>query len=160
MTMGAIQIRAMDTRVCKKLNNQEPGDVLVTGNMTVADAVTAILSKLGCNQLSRLTLIMHGFGVLMHGNSAPEYNVSVPFPDQLNASRAEAPICRIYGGYGLEFGSDELSLQTVCAFGRLRNKFTSGGLLVIFGCAAADTGPDLGTINGSRLTGDGPVLMR
>lgn len=165
--MAEIQIRALDTRVCddmgavcRKLTNQEREDVLVTGKMTVADAVNAILSKLGCNQLSRLTLIMHGYGVMMYGNSSPYYNVSVPFPDQLHASRAETPFCRIYGGYGLQFGSDELSLETAGVFGRLKGKFTSEGLLVIFGCAAADTGPNFGTIDGTRLSGDGPALLR
>jgi hypothetical protein len=158
--MAAIQIRALDTRVASKLTNREPADVIVTERITVADAVTAILRNLGVNQLSRLTLIMHGFGVLMEGNRAPDFRLSVPLPNQLNVSRPVANFCKIYGGYGLEFGRDQLSLGTVAPFARLKGKFTSGGLLVIFGCAAADSGPDLGTIKGERLSGNGPQLLR
>ena len=158
--MAAIQIRALDTRLASKLANREPADVIVTARMTVADAVAAILRNLGANQLARLTLIMHGFGVLMQGNRAPGFNMSVPLPNQLNVSRPAPNFCKIYGGYGLEFGRDNLSLDTVAPFARLKGKFTDGGLLVIFGCAAADTGPDLGTINGERLSGDGPRLLR
>ena len=158
--MAAIQIRALDTRVASKLANREPTDVIVTDRMTVADAVAAILGNLGANQLSRLTLIMHGFGVLMEGNQAQGFNVSVPLPNQLNVSRASPNFSKIYGGYGLEFGRDNLSLDTVAPFARLKGKFTNGGLLVVFGCAAAGMGPDLGTIKGERLSGDGPRLLR
>src|SRR5262249_58492701 len=71
------------------------------------------------------------------------------------ASVPPATASRIYGGYGLEFGNDRLTLATVAAFGRLRGAFTEGGILVVFGCAAAERGPYLG----ERLSGDGPGLL-
>jgi len=159
--MTAIHIRALDADVAPKLANREPWDVIVTEKMTAADAVSAILANLGPNKLSRLTLIVHGVGVLMEGNRAAGHDMSVPLPNQLNVSRAPRNFSKIYGGYGLLVGKDILSLETCAPFQRLNGKFTDGALLVIFGCAAADTGPNLGTtFKGARLSGDGPGLMQ
>jgi len=77
-------------------------------------------------------------------------------PGPANASRPAANVSRIYGGYGLEFGRDNVDLATVASFGRLRGRFTDGGMIVVFGCAAAERGPYLG----EQLSGDGPALMR
>lgn len=154
--MAAIQMRAMDFRVASKLTDQQPQDVIVTESMSVADAVSAILSKCASQPLSRLTLISHGYGVLMEANVSPEYKASVPTPGPANVSRAAPNVSRIYGGYGLEFGRDDLDMTTVATFGRLRGHFTDGAIIVVFGCAAADTGPSLGR----HLSGNGPSLMR
>lgn len=162
--MAAIQIRAMDVRLAPKLANKEPADVIVDRNMTVAQAVSKIIANLGGNQLIRLTLICHGFNELMYGNEhrsadPPHGRLGGPYPlpGQLQGpfSPAPATFCRVYGGYGLEWGKDNLDFGTVIAFGALKGKFAPNGLLVIFGCAAADRGPDLG-----KLSGDGPGLMR
>lgn len=168
--MAAIQIRALDERLTDdpklsaKLANKEPTDVIVDRNMTVAQAVSRIIANLGSNQLIRLTLICHGFAELMYGNERrrtdPPYGrISGPhtLPGQRQGPFTPAPatFCRVYGGYGLEWGKDNLDFGTVGAFGALKGKFAPNGLLVIFGCAAADRGPDLG-----QLSGDGPSLMR
>lgn len=154
--MAAIQTRAMDFRVAPKLADPQPQDVLVTKSMSVADAVTAILAKSGGQPLSRLTLISHGWGVLMEANISEEFKVSVPTPGPSNVSRAAPNVSRIYGGYGLEFGRDNLDMGTVSAMGGLRGRFTDGGIIVVFGCAAADTGPNIS----DHMSGGGPALMK
>jgi hypothetical protein len=162
--MAAIQIRAMDVRVAPKLANKEPADLVVEQNMTVAQAVGKIIANLGGNQLIRLTLICHGFNTLMYGNehrsADPPYGRlggPYPLPGQRQGPFSAMPpaFCRVYGGYGLEWGKDNLDFGTVSAFAALKSKFAANGMLVIFGCAAADRGPDLG-----KLSGDGPGLMR
>jgi hypothetical protein len=154
--MAAIQMRAMDHRVAEKLFDRQPWDVLVGGSMSVAGAVGAILSNLGSRKLSRLTLICHGYGALVEGNVAPGYSASVMPPGPPNFTPPAANYSKIYGGYGLEFGNDDLTLGTVAPFGRLKGAFTDGGLIVVFGCAAAERGPFLG----EKLSGDGPALMK
>src|SRR5262249_10347910 len=47
-------------------------------------------------------------------------------------------------------------LENASTFRQLRGRFSEDGVMEIFGCAAADTGPVLD----STLTGDGPTLMR
>lgn len=154
--MAAIQVRAMDFRVAPKLAGRQPQDVIVGETMSVADAVGEILTKSAGQPLSRLTLITHGYGVLMEANESPTRKASIATPGPANVSRAAPNVSRIYGGYGLEFGSDDLNLASAGAFGRLRGRFTDGGILVVFGCAAGDTGPYFG----SHMTGDGPALMK
>lgn len=154
--MDAIQMRAMDYRVAPKLADREPYDVLVGKTMSVAGAVGTIVSNLGSRKLSRLTIIAHGYGSLVEGNLAPAEGVSVQLPGPPNFTQPPANFSKIYGGYGLEFGNDNLTLATVAPFGSLRGAFTQGGIIVVFGCAAADTGPYLS----ERLTGDGPALMK
>ena len=159
--MAVVQVRAMDVRLddhhaIRKLTDQEPQDVIVTEGMTVADAIRAILSKIGTSTMSRLTILSHGFNTLVEGNEVPDLDVSVQFPGPKNVSRAGAPISRVYGGYGLEFGSDQLNMTTVAPFAWLNGRFTEGGIIVLFGCAAADTGPYVS----DTLSGDGPGLMK
>jgi len=152
----AIQLRAMDAEVGKKIHDRQPQDVFVTKSMSVSDAVGEILARTAGQQISRLTIIAHGIGVMMEANIPDGFNVSVPTPGPSNVSRAAPNVSRIYGGYGIAFGRDELTLATVAAFGRLNGRFTNGGIIVLFGCAAADTGPYLG----ERMSGDGPALMK
>jgi len=154
--VDAIQVRAMDFRVAPRLADQQPQDVIVAESMSVADAVSAILARSVHYVISRLTLISHGYGTLIEGNAAPAHSMSVELPGPANVSRAPARVSRIYGGYGLEFGHDDLNSASVATFGRLRGRFTDGAILVVFGCAAGDKGP---AINDS-LTGDGPALMK
>ena len=154
--MEAIQMRAMDYRVASKINDRGPYDVLVTESMSVAGAVSAIVSKIGSHKVSRLTLISHGYNEIVEGNEVPAYSVSVVLPGPPDVSQPPANFSKVYGGYGLEFGNDDLSMETAPAFGRLDGAFTDGGLIVVFGCAAAGSGPYLN----QRLTGDGPALMK
>ena len=154
--VNPIQVRAMDFRLASRLADQQPQDVIVAKGMTVADAVSAILARSVHHVLSRLTLISHGFAELIEGDTAPDHNMSVRLPGPTNASRSPASFSKIYGGYGLEFGSDDLSMGNVATFGRLRGRFTDGAILVVFGCAAADKGPAIS----AHLTGDGPGLMK
>lgn len=154
--MAAIQTRAMDYRVADKLADPQAQDVFVTKSMSVSDAVSAILAKSGGKPLSRLTLISHGYGVLMEENASEEYKVSIATPGPSNVSRAAPPVSRIFGGYGLEFGRDNLDMGTVSALGALRGHFTDGGIIVVFGCAAADTGPNIS----DHMSGGGPALMK
>lgn len=154
--MAAIQVRAMDSRVAPRLADQQPQDVIVSEKMSVNDAVSAVLSKAAGQTLSRLTLISHGYASMMEGNLSQEHKISIPTPGPANVSRAAPNVTRIYGGYGLEFGRDNLDFATASAFGRLRGRFTDGAIIVVFGCAAGDTGPYFG----EHLSGDGPGLMK
>jgi hypothetical protein len=153
--MTAIQVRVLDSSIAGKLTNQQPYDVIVKPTMTVSDAVSAVLSR-ASDPMSRLTLIAHGYGALVEGNIVPDHGVSVPLPGPSNVSRAGPNVSRIYGGYGLDLGKDDLNMRTASAFSRLNGHFTEGAIIVIFGCAAGDHGPYLG----ERLSGDGPALMR
>jgi hypothetical protein len=154
--VNAIQVRAMDFRLASKLADQQPQDVIVTESMTAADAVSAIIARSVHHVLSRVTLISHGYAELIEGDTAPDHKMSVRLPGPANVSRSPASFSRIYGGYGLEFGSDDLNMGNVATFGRLRGRFTDGAIMVVFGCAAADKGPAID----AHLTGDGPGLMK
>jgi hypothetical protein len=156
--MASIHVRAMDTGVAKRLYNMLPQDVIVTDKMSVADAVGAILTSSMSTPMNRLTILCHGYAEIIEGDTAPSYNASVQIPKPGSSLTSVAPktYSRIYGGYGLSFGRDDVSMTTVPAFGRLRGHFTEGAIIVVFGCAAADRGPYLN----ARLTGDGPALMK
>ena len=155
--MPSIQLRAMDYRLASKIYDREPQDIVVTKAMSVDGAVGAIRAKVGSNKIARLTLLCHGYNEILEGNTLPGYSASIAHPGTPSQSSVEpATFSRVYGGYGLEWGSDDVSLETVPAFGRLNGTFADGGIIVVFGCAAAGTGPAIT----QRLGGDGPALMR
>jgi hypothetical protein len=156
--MASIHVRVMDTGVAPRLYNMMPQDVIVTDKMSVADAVGAILTKCMSTPMNRLTILAHGYAEIVEGDTAPSYSASVQIPKAGSSRTSVSPktYSRVYGGYGLSFGRDDVSMTTVPEFGRLRGHFTEGAIIVVFGCAAADRGPYLN----ERLTGDGPGLMK
>jgi hypothetical protein len=156
--MPSVQLRAMDYRLASKIYDKEPQDIVVTSSMSVAAAVGLILAKVGSSRIARLTLLCHGYNTLVEGNTLPDYSASIPQLGTPSESSVEpATFSRVYGGYGLEWGDDDVNLTTVSAFGRLNGMFTAGGIIVVFGCAAAGSG---GPAISQRLGGDGPALMR
>jgi len=155
--MAAVPLRAMDYRLASKIYDREPQDIIVSETMSVAGAVSAIVAKVGSRNIARLTILCHGYNELVEGNVLPSYSASIGHPGAPSESSVPpATFSRVYGGYGLQWGNDDVSLTTVSAFGRLNGMFTDGGIIVVFGCAAAGTGP----VISQRLGGDGPALMK
>lgn len=159
--MLPINMRVVDGDLAKKVYDAGPYDFVVPKTFTISDTVTRIRAAAGSNPILKLTLICHGIGVMTYGDIDVYSGRPVALPG-INRSDPGDPrqsICRIYGGYGLSLGAENLDLRNVCSFGGLRGHFSCDGVIIIFGCAAADTGPTV-LRDGSNLTGDGPLLMR
>jgi hypothetical protein len=132
----------------------KPTDLVVPKTFSIEDVVAAIYDRAKGKQISRLTVICHGVGVMVYGDMETDSKKTVVLPGS-SKSHPSAAVCKIYGGYGLNLGKGTLSITNAPTFGQLKGWFSDGAVFEICGCAAADTGPAVGT-----LTGDGPALMR
>jgi hypothetical protein len=153
--LDAIDMRVVDGSLDLKVANSGPADLVVSAHATMKEIVAKIGSAAGRNPIARLTLMCHGFGMMAYGDTNSRTGEGLSLP-----GGGSKLVCRIYGGYGLELGSESLNLVTVGAWSSLKGRFTPNGLIVVFGCAAADTGPTYTLSDGKMLTGDGPALMK
>lgn len=147
-------MRILDGSLGSKVLDMRATDFVVPSTYSIKETATKIRALAGPNPISRLTLICHGVGMLAHGDTNPSTGERMRLPNSVYKLA-----CRIYGGYGLDLGKDSLDLTNVVDFSPLKGTFGQSGLIVIFGCAAADTGPTH-TVAGSTFTGDGPALMK
>jgi hypothetical protein len=155
-----INMRVLDGELGDKISDAGSHDFVVPNTFMINDVVVRIRARAGCNPINSLTLICHGIGIMVYGDrDVTETGRTVVLPGIKRSDPSES-ICRVYGGYGLRLGKEDLGLKNVCSFAALRGHFSSNGVIIIFGCAAADTGPTLTYPDGSNLTGDGPKLMR
>lgn len=157
-----INVRIVDGDLGAKVSDMGATDFVVPSTYRIKDAVAKIRALAGPNPIGRLTVICHGVGMLAHGDVNPGTGERLSLPNNSNKF-----VCRIYGGYGLDLGKDRLSLTNVMDFLPLKEKFDPGGVIIIYGCAAADTGPthtiplnDEYASLGMTFTGDGPALMK
>lgn len=153
--LDAIDMRVVDGSLDLKVSNSGPADFVVPSNSTMKEIVAKIASAAGRNPIARLTLMCHGFGMMAYGDINSDTGEGLSLP-----RGGSKLVCRIYGGYGLELGKESLNLVTVYDWSSLKGKFTPNGLIVVYGCAAADIGPTYTDPNGKMLTGDGPALMK
>jgi len=162
-----INMRVVDSDLGDKVHDAGPYDFVVPNTLMMKDVVAQIRGRAGCNPINSLTLICHGRNAFVYGDTELEGDTewtrgqTVVLPGRTRSDASES-ICRTYGGYGLVLGKEDLNLKSVCSFGGLRGAFRrdSKGVIIIFGCAAADTGPTYTDRSGQTLSGDGPRLMR
>ena len=157
---ATIDVRVVDRGLFDPDPRRKPAgvgtaDLVVPDSDSIKDIAAKICALARPNPIGRLTLICHGFGMMAYGDvySKNGEGLNLPTPDG-------KLVCRIYGGYGLELGKESLNLGTVGDFSLLRGNFGPNGLIIIFGCAAADTGPTYTLPDGRTITGDGPALMK
>lgn len=157
--LDAIQMRivadGLEDNVKLKISDKGPTDFLVPESFTMKDIVAKIGSIAGRNPIGRLTLMCHGIGMMAEGEINADNGEVLRLPP--GASKL---VSRIYGGYGLIIGREGLNSLTVRDWTALKGRFTPTGLVVVCGCAAADSGPTYTTASGDILTGDGPALMK
>lgn len=133
--MAVIELRVLDTRIGARFDKPRPSDIVVGSTTSLSDIIDKIVSGVGSNQLSKLSICCHGY--------------------ESGIENEETAMSRPGGGFGLELGADDLTWQTVSAFSALDGTFTSGGILEIYACAAAED-----TTDGTGFTGNGRLLMR
>jgi hypothetical protein len=153
--MAASDVRVLDSSLGRKVSNMGPTDLVVLDSFTIRDIAAKILALARPNRIGRLTVICHGFAMMAYGDVYPKTGQRLSLPNPANKL-----VCRVYGGYGLELGKQGLDLGTVGDFSLLKGNFDPNGLIIICGCAAADTGPTHTVASGATLTGDGPALMK
>jgi hypothetical protein len=151
----AIDMRVVDGSLKLKISNTGPGDLVVSAAFTMKEIVAKIGAAAGRQRIGRLTLMCHGFAMMAHGDVNPDTGEKLRLP-----AGGSKLVCKVYGGYGLELGSEDLNLTTVSAWSAMKGRFSADGIIIIYGCAAADTGPTHTLSGGRVLTGDGPALMR
>jgi hypothetical protein len=157
--LSAIDMRVvadgLEEGIKLKISDRGPTDFLVPEDYSMKEIVTKIGSIAGRRPIRRLTLMCHGLGMLAEGDINPRNGEQMNLP--AGASRL---VSRIYGGYGLIIGDDLLNGLSVRDWAPLKGRFTATGLIVVCGCAAADSGPTHTTSRGKVMTGDGPALMK
>lgn len=147
-----IEMRVVDGSLGRKIPDKGPADFLVPDSFSIKDIAAKIRTLAGANPIGRLTLVCHGFGMMAHGDMHGSQRLSLP-------PGASKLVCRIYGGYGLELGKEGLDLRNVSDFAALKGSFSASGMIVVYGCAAADSGPTYSD-GGRTFTGDGPALRK
>jgi len=147
-----IEMRVVDGSLGRRIPDKGPADFLVPGSFSIMDIAAQIPALAGANPIGKLTLVCHGFGIMAHGDMYRSQSLSLP-------AGGSKLVCRVYGGYGLELGGEGLDLRNVNDFAALKGSFSSSGIIVVYGCAAADTGPTYNE-GGRTFTGDGPALMK
>jgi hypothetical protein len=133
--MASIELRVLDTRIGARFDKPRSSDIIVGSTTPLDDIIDKIVSGVGSNQLSKLSICCHGY------ESGIENEVTA--------------MSKPGGGFGLQLGGDDLTWKTVSAFSALGGKFTSNGILEIYACAAAED-----TTEGTGFTGNGRLLMR
>lgn len=133
--MANMELRVLDTRIGARFHDPRPTDIIVGSATPFTTMFSRITSALGSNLLSRLSICCHGM----------EWGVEDP----------RVTMSRMGGGFGLQLGATDLTWTTVSAFNALNGKFTKGGMLDIYACAAAED-----TSDGTGFTGNGRLLMR
>jgi hypothetical protein len=151
----AVDVRVLDSDVGSKIYDKGPTDFVVPNAYTIKDIATKIRALAGPNPIGRLTFICHGLGMMAYGDIYPKTGERLQLSNNANKL-----VCRVYGGYGLGLGKEVLNLTTINDLSLLKGNFAPNGLIVIFGCAAADMGPTHTPPGGTALTGDGPTLMK
>ena len=151
-TSSPINIRVLDGDLGQKLPEMKQYDFVIPKTFSIENTVMAIYDGLKGRKVSRMTLICHGAGEMTHGELAVRTGATVVLPG--TRSHYANEVCKIYGGYGLFLGKDQLTLENYHPFWQLNSCFTDKAVLEICGCAAADVGPTVGGISG-----DGRRLM-
>jgi hypothetical protein len=133
--MADIELRVLDTRIGARFNKPRVSDIIVGTATSLSSLIDKITKACGSDKISRLSICCHGY--------------------ESGIENEKTAMSRVGGGFGLQLGSDDLTWKTVATFGDLNGKFSSGGMIDIYACAAAED-----TTDGTGFTGNGMLLMR